>query len=702
MASSDSEVVKGHVALAMALAMFVVGCGSDAGSADAGLDAPPALVDAARTRLDSTFGDVNLNDDGGCVEGAACAAGDGCTRGTMRCADHHCEPTPDSFVALGTSCGGDSACDGEGHCELCGDRGQPCCGTVCLDALMCGADGLCTTCSEGVGCRLEDPCHEGVQRCEGATSTCEDQGVRAASSDCSGGCDGEQCACSATGACEVCGVDGAPCCDGACADGAICNPETNVCFTCSAGEECAVTDVCALGLLTCGPPSSCLEVGRQPRGHACGTDRACDGANDCVACGALGEPCCDTTCDTGLACHPLTRSCFTCDVGAACVSANACRTGLTTCDAGEARCEENASVARGTSCGSGSACDGSGGCGACGGVGQPCCGSMCTGTALCDGVTATCVAECTAGMACASADGCRTGTRTCASGAATCTYDTQVARTTSCGPGRVCDGAGACAACGGAGQPCCGTACGDGLACNTLSGTCGGCPEGMVLIGGASFDMGAAAADTGAGSDERPVHRVAVSPFCIDAREVSVERYATCTSCSAGGTGTGCNGATAGSQPMNCVDWSQAQAFCASRSARLPTEAEWELAARGTSARLYPWGNEAASCERARYSGCGEGTVVPASLALGATPTGISDLGGNVAEWVADRYAADFYASANAPGDNPTGPTVGSTRVVRGGGFSSVAADLRSSSRDAATPDTRVSGIGFRCVLALP
>jgi len=182
------------------------------------------------------------------------------------------------------------------------------------------------------------------------------------------------------------------------------------------------------------------------------------------------------------------------------------------------------------------------------------------------------------------------------------------------------------------------------------------CPAGMVAIPGAA-------------------------PFCLDRTEVTVAAYGTCSGCTAPNTGGACNWGVAGrgDHPINCVGWNQAVAFCASRGARLPTEAESQLAAAGTDGREYPWGNVPPS-DQLCWSGEGArtGTCAVGSFPSGRSPYGAEDLSGNVCEW--------------------TSTSVGATRVYRGGGWSNDdAAGVCAASRGSDAPTARGNYLGFRC-----
>jgi len=157
--------------------------------------------------------------------------------------------------------------------------------------------------------------------------------------------------------------------------------------------------------------------------------------------------------------------------------------------------------------------------------------------------------------------------------------------------------------------------------------------------------------------------------------------------------------------PINCVTYTSAQSYCAFRGRRLPTEAEWEFAARGGVLRPFPWGDDGPTCARACYDRngtCLEGgegvTTCPAGgRPRDRTPEGLYDMGGNVAEWVADGYA-----SPPPSGTDPFGPTSVSMRVVRGASFLDPADHVRASYRTGVVPGTAHVTIGFRCAMDGP
>lgn len=180
--------------------------------------------------------------------------------------------------------------------------------------------------------------------------------------------------------------------------------------------------------------------------------------------------------------------------------------------------------------------------------------------------------------------------------------------------------------------------------------------EKMVAIPAGEAVVGCEAEECS--DDERPQRKVRLAAFRVDRFEVTVGDYQACVvdgACSAPAAKQGCAPSRPGDRhPVNCVSWTQASEYCAWRKARLPTEFEWERAARGRTGRPFPWGAEPPNCERAALRDEGDGTlcgnsgpvVVGAHLA-GATPEGIHDLAGNVQEWTADWY--DANSSSPAP-----------------------------------------------------
>jgi len=225
-----------------------------------------------------------------------------------------------------------------------------------------------------------------------------------------------------------------------------------------------------------------------------------------------------------------------------------------------------------------------------------------------------------------------------------------------------------------------------------------------VPIPGGGFQMGSDQGD----SDETPVHEVDVPGLEMLRREVTLDQYAECVGagqCPEPGTAGDCYWYDPwyGDHPVNCVDWSQAAAFCEWVGARLPSEAEWEHAARSAGQQIvYPWGDEQASCSLAvmddffHSDGCDSGGPLEVcSRPEGNTEQGLCDMAGNVWEWVRDWYHPD-YEGAPADGSAWEEP-LGSARVARGGGFASHADALRAANRVEMGPAYQDEGLGFRC-----
>ncbi len=210
-------------------------------------------------------------------------------------------------------------------------------------------------------------------------------------------------------------------------------------------------------------------------------------------------------------------------------------------------------------------------------------------------------------------------------------------------------------------------------------------------------------------SDETPVHEVTVPDFEMLETEVTVSQYADCVDasvCSEPGTSDSywyCNWNESGYEdhPVNCVDWDQAVAFCQWVGGGLPSEAEWEYAARGGGQDItYPWGDETATCDYAVMddggNGCGtDRTWSVCSKTAGNTDQGLCDMAGNVWEWVQDRYHFDY---TGAPTDGSAWEDGGSFRVLRGGCFGNDAVNLRAAHRfDNYYPSDKHHYLGFRC-----
>jgi formylglycine-generating enzyme required for sulfatase activity len=232
----------------------------------------------------------------------------------------------------------------------------------------------------------------------------------------------------------------------------------------------------------------------------------------------------------------------------------------------------------------------------------------------------------------------------------------------------------------------------------------------MVFVPAGEFAMGR---DEGVG-DERPVHAVYLDGFYVDKTEVTNAQFArflnelgnqeedgatwlnvedeACPIAEVEGQYQPKNGYA--NHPVVEVTWHGAVAYCEWAGRRLPTEAEWEKAARGTDARTYPWG-EGIDCDRANYGGCAGEAIEVASLPSGASPYGALDMAGNVYEWVLDWYDRVYYITS--PGSNPQGPGLGSYRGIRGGSWVNGEKRVGAATRFSNVPANPLNNVGFRC-----
>jgi eukaryotic-like serine/threonine-protein kinase len=230
--------------------------------------------------------------------------------------------------------------------------------------------------------------------------------------------------------------------------------------------------------------------------------------------------------------------------------------------------------------------------------------------------------------------------------------------------------------------------------------------DGMTLLDvpAGEFKMGAASSDTQASSDEKPQHTVYLDAFWIDQIEVTNAMYAKCVAAGACRASASTKSDTRASYygnpqfdtyPVMYVSWDDARQYCTWAGRRLPTEAEWEKAARGTDGPLYPWGNQPPDKTRLNYNSEVVDTTQVGAYPAGASPYGALDMAGNVWEWVADWYDEKYYT--DSPDRNPAGPTSGEYRVLRGGSWNSGATSMRASARFRYFPVNRYFNVGLRC-----
>jgi len=252
----------------------------------------------------------------------------------------------------------------------------------------------------------------------------------------------------------------------------------------------------------------------------------------------------------------------------------------------------------------------------------------------------------------------------------------------------------------------------------------------MAFIPAGSFEMGSDAdvalaeckkfrtgCERSSFTDEEPIHIVTLNAFYMDIFEVTNARYAECVSageCSAPSTNKSetrnsyYDDARYADYPVLYISWDDATSYCEWRGGRLPTEAEWEYAARGgLDGKLYPWGDESPICEKGAVNGakfdddtgCNNTDTEPVG-SFASNSYGLYDMAGNVWEWVADWYNSDYYQ--RSPAENPTGPNDGNSRLLRGGSWGSSGEYVRVTARNYDDPSNRSYSVGFRCAVSAP
>jgi formylglycine-generating enzyme required for sulfatase activity len=229
--------------------------------------------------------------------------------------------------------------------------------------------------------------------------------------------------------------------------------------------------------------------------------------------------------------------------------------------------------------------------------------------------------------------------------------------------------------------------------------------DGMVLlyVPAGKFQMGS---NTGS-SDEQPLHTVNLDAFWIDQSEVTNHMYTLCVEASVCQPPKDLRSITHNqyygnpgfdNYPVIQVDWNMAQTYCAWAGRRLPTEAQWEKAARGIDGNLYSWGNDAPNDKLLNYNGNVQDTGGVKSYEAGKSPYGAYDMLGNVWEWVNDWYDPFYYQSP--PLSNPEGPATGTARVHRGGSWRDDDSYISAANRDSGDPTYADFYLGIRCALS--
>jgi len=259
-------------------------------------------------------------------------------------------------------------------------------------------------------------------------------------------------------------------------------------------------------------------------------------------------------------------------------------------------------------------------------------------------------------------------------------------------------------------------------------------PEGMVYIPAGEFPMGCDPNHSGGEKcwdDQLPLHTVYLDAYYIDKYEVTNDQMAAFLN-SRGSND--CDGYECvvlesynsssrilysggqylvesgyGDHPVHGIIWYGANSYCTENDKRLPSEAEWEKAARGTTLRAYPWGDNAPTCALTNFADpfdyrCLGDTVPVGSYPSGASPYGVFEMAGNVTEWVNNWYSEDYYESCATGCINPTGLTSGIYRLMRGGSWGYFVGGLPIANRYPGKPDGPLvhNGFGFRCAVSVP
>ena len=220
----------------------------------------------------------------------------------------------------------------------------------------------------------------------------------------------------------------------------------------------------------------------------------------------------------------------------------------------------------------------------------------------------------------------------------------------------------------------------------------------LVAVPAGEFTMG------GKGTDN-PEHPVIISDYWVYSTKVTNQQYALCVSlgkCTPPDPddNPGYSDHQRANNPVTGVTYNQAATYCGFVQGRLPTEAEWEKAARDPQGGNYPWGDTTPTCELANFDNCANGTTSVVNYSNGGSYYGALDMAGNAFEWTADWYDANYYQ--NSPAENPPGPESGTVRVVRSSGYDSKPEQVAITNRNSEDPQNHRANLGFRCVVDEP
>jgi formylglycine-generating enzyme required for sulfatase activity len=251
------------------------------------------------------------------------------------------------------------------------------------------------------------------------------------------------------------------------------------------------------------------------------------------------------------------------------------------------------------------------------------------------------------------------------------------------------------------------------------------CEEGECLVSQGNFCMGCQEIDgVSCNEDELPYHKIFLTAYKIDQYEVTASQYKECVQagkCEEKNIyledSNSCNYGVIGKEnhPMNCINWLGAEQYCKWKKKRLPTEAEWEKAARGNDGRIYPWNNNNFGCAYSivdidnipnnNNEGCEQNSTSEVGFIAGISPYGLHDVSGNVMEWVNDYYSNTYYSEIGLNDtddfkemENPQGPKTGNSKVLRGGGWRTFGEFAYTFRRERYIPSFGHDDYGFRCV----
>ena len=224
----------------------------------------------------------------------------------------------------------------------------------------------------------------------------------------------------------------------------------------------------------------------------------------------------------------------------------------------------------------------------------------------------------------------------------------------------------------------------------------------LIYIPAGEFTMGSSKYDRDLETNEVPQHSVTLDAYWISQTQVTNAMYNQCVASGACAYSAGHEinphylDPAYNDHPVVYVTWQSAMNYCTWSGGRLPTEAEWEKAARGSGGQKYAWGNNSAAEELVNANNTYDSTTPAGQFSQGASPYGVLDMGGNVREWVWDWY--DPYYYQYTPADNPAGPVEGEKKVLKGASFSDIYRFTRPANRLAHDPTSPGANRGFRCV----